>query len=104
VTTKNVQLSLNGEMVDLPPADMWALFALTDHPGWEVLKTLMEGMETGTRRELEAGETPLDSIRYLQGRLSVARDLNDLLQKGVPSWVAAQKKKEQEHADTDHAE
>lgn len=88
----DITLTLNEAQVQLTPREMFELNVLAATPGWDILKKILEVMERGTRRELENTATPLDSIRHLQGRLSVATDLRDLLDDGVPRWIAAMRK------------
>jgi len=90
--TDSITLTLNEAQVELSPREMSELYTLANSPGWDILKKILEVLERGTRRELENGTTPLDNIRHLQGRLSVATDLRDLLDDGVPRWIAAMRK------------
>ncbi len=75
--------------MDVTPQEMKDLAALTVTPGYPVLKRMLAKMVEGARADLESVDTPLDTVRGLQGRLGVAASVSQLLDEGVPTWVAA---------------
>jgi len=87
-----INLDLNGKPHVLTADDSHALAALVSQPGWEVLLEILAGIEAGTRTMLEDSGTELDMVRALQGRLSVSKDLIQLLCKEVPKAISAMRK------------
>ena len=94
-----ITLNLNAATMELTASEMEELYALTQLPGWSILQRLMDAIDEGTRLELEDASTPLDSIRGLQGRLGVAKDLRSLLNEGVPKWIKAMRERAEEGAE-----
>lgn len=84
-----VELNLNGEILELSLERARWLADLPNHPGWAVFTEMLVTMERGTTEALQSLDQPLDTIRGLQGRLSVAKDVRALVEQGVPSWVKA---------------
>lgn len=87
----SVRLNVNGELVELAAEKVKWLTDLPNHPGWEVLTDLLAQMEEGTRNALESVDQPLDTIRGLQGRLSVVRDVRRLVERDLPAYKAMSK-------------
>lgn len=89
-----IRLNVNGQFHEYPRDEIVRLVDLRNHPGWEVFVGLLARMDAGTREALESPDQPLDTIRGLQGRLSVVRDLRRMVEDDLPQYLREAASKE----------
>jgi len=91
-----IDLNINGRKVKEPVERVVNLVDLRNHPGWTVFTDLLAHMDAGTRETLESPEQPLDTVRVLQGRLSVVRDIRRMVEDDLPNYLKAMSKEHPE--------
>jgi hypothetical protein len=91
-----ITLNLNGTEKDVTLREAEYLKDLTEQYGWEILSGLLFDLEQAQAAVLADVQTPLDDVRYFQGRLSVVGDVRKIVEDLIPTQLAEAMKNQQE--------